>query len=509
VHLFERDCSVQRRHQKVLEEAPAPGVDAALRAELGTAAVRAAKAVDYEGAGTVEFIADASDPGQFYFMEMNTRLQVEHPVTEMITGVDLVEWQLRVASGEPLPLQQSELTLAGHSFEARVYAEKPEAGFLPGSGTLKHLRTPTTCGDTYAPPDVRSSSAGLAVRLDSGVVEGDEVSVFYDPMIAKLITRGPDRASALRALHSALAEYEVVGLPTNVPFLQRVLATPAFQAAAVHTAFIDEHKDALLPASPPPPSHKILQLAASQWLRHHGQKLVTTLSSSPWAATPFLRLGSSVCGGAGASPLEVQPLDVEGGDQGDAYLVQFRHAPAGTAPTGSASAPISDLEIAISPKSSPAADSSWARVSLLEQSDNRFRTLVDGQSCVGSAVVEPPSLDCDDTVVTVFCGGEMHALAVKDVARQAQINLSAAAAGDSAAQASVSAPMPGKVVRLLVEPGQKVAAGEAIVVLEAMKMEHTMYAKAESVVGALHAKEGDVVGQRAVLVSFEKPAAAA
>ncbi len=182
VYLFERDCSVQRRHQKVLEEAGSgtPGVTPELRKALGEAAVRAARAVNYVGAGTVEFIADANDASKFYFMEMNTRLQVEHPITEMVTGVDLVEWQLRVAAGEPLPLTQSQLSLAGHAFEARVYAERPEAGFLPGSGTLHHLRTPAQTGDTYAPAEVRSSARGAAVRLDTGVVQGDEISVFYE-----------------------------------------------------------------------------------------------------------------------------------------------------------------------------------------------------------------------------------------------------------------------------------------------------------------------------------------
>ncbi len=195
VHLFERDCSVQRRHQKVLEEAPAPGVDARLRHELGQAAVRAALAVQYEGAGTVEFIADADDPTAFFFMEMNTRLQVEHPVTEMVSGVDLVEWQLRVAAGEPLPLTQPQLTLAGHSFEARVYAERPEAGFLPGSGTLRHLRTPPAEGHTYVGPAARASAEGHAVRLDTGVVEGDEVRG------ADELTRRPsDGKSLQRAL---------------------------------------------------------------------------------------------------------------------------------------------------------------------------------------------------------------------------------------------------------------------------------------------------------------------
>ena len=225
VHLFERDCSLQRRHQKVLEEAPAPGVDTSLRTELGEAAVRAALAVGYEGAGTVEFIADASDPTNFFFMEMNTRLQVEHPITEMITGVDLVEWQLRAASGEKLPLTQEELTPSGHAFEARIYAERPEAGFLPGSGTLHHLRTPTAYGDTYVDAETRASSSGNAVRLDTGVIEGDEISVFYDPMIAKLIVRGADRPSALQLLRRALSDWQTVGLPTNVPFLKRCCDT--------------------------------------------------------------------------------------------------------------------------------------------------------------------------------------------------------------------------------------------------------------------------------------------
>jgi len=507
VHLFERDCSVQRRHQKVLEEAPGPGIDAALRTQLGEAAVRAAMAVSYEGAGTVEFIADAADPNFFYFMEMNTRLQVEHPVTEMVTGVDLVEWQLRVAAGEPLPLQQDQLTLAGHSFEARIYAEKPEAGFLPGSGPLKYLSTPAPCGDTYEPPDVRASTAGHAVRIDSGVVQGDEVSVFYDPMIAKLITRGPDRLSALRALHRALDDWKVVGLPTNVPFLQRVLATPAFQAGEVHTAFIEQHRAALLPETPPPPSPKLLALVAAQWVAHQGGLLASTLPpNSPWARKPFLRLGTSVCGGGGASPLELQPLDVEGAPAGEPYLASFRHAPPAPPLQTQMASPLSELEISLGQADQPSCG--WARVTLLDASADAFRATVDGESVGGTAVVESPSEDAPDTVVNIFLQGEVASVAVRDVAAQARAKFSASG-GDSAAQTSVVAPMPGKIVRLLVEPGQAVPEGAPLVVLEAMKMEHTMHAKAPSVVSALHAKEGDVVSQRALLVSFEEASAAA
>ena len=254
VYLFERDCSVQRRHQKVIEEAPAPGISPELRKALGEAAVRAARKVNYEGAGTVEFIADASDASQFYFMEMNTRLQVEHPITEMVTGVDLVEWQILAAAGHPLPMRQDELTLAGHAFESRIYAERPEAGFLPGSGTLHHLRTPPSYGETYnVPAAERASPAGHAVRLDTGVGEGDEISVFYDPMIAKLVVRGADRASALQLMKRSLAQWETVGLPTNVPFLQRLCENEAFANADVHTAFIEQHAAQLLPEVPPPP----------------------------------------------------------------------------------------------------------------------------------------------------------------------------------------------------------------------------------------------------------------
>lgn len=224
VYLYERDCSVQRRHQKVIEEAPAPNISEETRHAIGKAAVQAAKAVNYVGAGTVEFIVDSSH--KFYFMEMNTRLQVEHPVTEMITGTDLVEWQLKVAQGEPLPLKQEEIRRNGHAFEARIYAEDPDNNFMPGAGPLVYLTTPQATQD---------------VRIETGVMQGDEVSVYYDPMIAKLVVWAPDRLAALRRLDSALADYHIAGLKTNIRFLRSLATHSEFKLGHVNTNFIPDH----------------------------------------------------------------------------------------------------------------------------------------------------------------------------------------------------------------------------------------------------------------------------
>ena len=238
VHLFERDCSLQRRHQKVIEEAPAPGMTPAMREALGEAAVRAALAIGYSGAGTVEFIADASEglhPSRFWFMEMNTRLQVEHPVTEAVTGVDLVEWQLRVAAGEPLPRRQEDLRLHGHAVEARLYAEDVPAGFLPATGRLAHLRFPG------------------GVRVETGVREGDEIAPWYDPMIAKLVAHAPTRAEALVRLGRALDETQVAGCVTNLGFLAALVRHEGVRAGEVDTGLIARDLDRLVPSGPPPP----------------------------------------------------------------------------------------------------------------------------------------------------------------------------------------------------------------------------------------------------------------
>jgi 3-methylcrotonyl-CoA carboxylase alpha subunit len=254
VHLFERDCSVQRRHQKVLEESPAPGMTRERRAEMGAAAVATAKAIGYVGAGTVEFIVDRS--GAFHFMEMNTRLQVEHPVTELVTGLDLVEWQLRVAAGEPLPLAQDALELYGHAIEARIYAEDPSRDFLPSIGRIAHLRMPP---------------ASAHVRIDSGIRAGDEISQYYDPMIAKLVAWGEDRGEALRQLRAALAECQVAGVATNIAFLQRLVAHEAFASGHIDTGLIARYRQDLLPP-PRPPSAEVLALAAvAEYLRMAGR----------------------------------------------------------------------------------------------------------------------------------------------------------------------------------------------------------------------------------------------
>jgi propionyl-CoA carboxylase alpha chain/3-methylcrotonyl-CoA carboxylase alpha subunit len=264
VHLFERDCSLQRRHQKVIEEAPAPGMDVATREAICGAAVRAAKAVGYQGAGTVEFIADASEglrADRIWFMEMNTRLQVEHPVTEAVTGLDLVEWQLRVASGEPLPLKQEEIRLNGSAIEARLYAENPTAGFLPSTGPLTHFRLPSN-----------------RVRVDAAVEEGGEVSAFYDPMIAKLIAHAPNRTAAAARLAAACGAVEVWPVKTNAAFLVRCLEHPDFVAAAIDTGFIEHRLEALLPGPEAPP-HVVAAAAVADAAR-------IKPDATPWAGAP-------------------------------------------------------------------------------------------------------------------------------------------------------------------------------------------------------------------------------
>ena len=272
VHLFERDCSLQRRHQKVIEEAPAPGMSPAMRASIGAAAVKAAKAVNYSGAGTIEFIADASDgleADRIWFMEMNTRLQVEHPVTESITGTDLVEWQLRVAAGEKLPKTQDQLAIGGHAIEVRLYAEDPQTGFLPSIGTLERLRFPQT------------------VRVDTGVREGDAVTPFYDPMIAKVIAHDATREGAAAKLAAALEQVQIAGLKTNNAFLIRALTHPDFVAGAIDTAFIERHQAELVPPASLPPH--ILAAAADFVVHEHPDG-----GADPWNSRDGFRLGGSL-----------------------------------------------------------------------------------------------------------------------------------------------------------------------------------------------------------------------
>jgi len=401
VHLYERDCSLQRRHQKVIEEAPAPGMSPEARAAVTQAAVKAAQAVGYQGAGTVEFIADASEglrPDRIWFMEMNTRLQVEHPVTEAVTGVDLVEWQFRVASGEPLPLTQDEIKLTGHAVEARLYAENPSGAFLPSIGVLEHFRLPE------------------GIRVDSAVEEGDEVSPFYDPMIAKLIAHAPTREGATESLAQACAEVEVWPVKTNAGFLARCLDHPDFIAGEVDTSFIPTRIEAL--AAPARPSDNLLTVAAAAMLAEEVEA-----EPSPWTELTGFRMN--------AAP--------------ETHLRLFL-----------------DGEPILAP-------------------------LPDGD-------LEADVLMTEDGAVVLFEAGETFVLSARAPARSLD---------DAVGDAQIRSPMPGKVVSVSVSVGDRVAKGQALLTLEAMKMEHAMTAPFDGEVEALLVSAGDQVSEGVALARLK------
>ncbi len=445
IHLFERDCSVQRRHQKVLEEAPAPGMSAARRAEMGAAAVAAAQAVGYVGAGTVEFIAEESDDGdlRFYFMEMNTRLQVEHPVTEAITGLDLVEWQLRVAAGEPLPLAQQDLHIRGHAIEARICAENPDADFLPATGTLHVARWP---------PHVSFERSDALPRVDSGVREGDAISPFYDPMIAKLIVWGEDRAQALARLDAALRDTHLMGLANNVAFLRRVVASRAFATADLDTALIQREHAALFEAPPLAP-----ELAAAAVAAHVLAAEAALEDADPWSRRDGWRLH----GGA------------------------HRRV---------------DLELAGQP----------LPLHLERLHDGATRLRVGGQVHTFSARAlgggqHDLLLGERRLTATVYAHGERYAVFTHAGSALLAEYDPLAHAGDAAgAGGRLTAPMPGKVVSFLAQPGDRVLAGQALAVMEAMKMEHTISAPHDGVVEELLYGVGDQVAEGGELLRLGK-----
>ncbi|WP_151632163.1 acetyl/propionyl/methylcrotonyl-CoA carboxylase subunit alpha [Noviherbaspirillum aerium] len=448
VYLFERDCSVQRRHQKVLEEAPAPGMTEERRRAMGEAAVAAAKAVGYVGAGTVEFIANQD--GSFYFMEMNTRLQVEHPVTEMITGLDLVEWQLRVAFGEPLPKTQEELTIHGHALEARIYAENPEKGFLPSIGTLRHLHTPASVAFQLGNGSVAGNPA--AVRIDSGVREGDAISPFYDPMIAKLIVWGNDREEALAHMSQALAEYQVVGLATNVAFLKRLVESQPFSQADLDTGLIERHHAALFPAQQPV-SLQILGLAAASLLS--SEQNAGAAANDPWANTSGWRMNGALL------------RTLEFAEEGTTYPVSVSYRETGW---------------------SLGLNGASAAMTLVERSGQQLVIKVDGTAVRGTVVRS-------GDVFHVFSGGAHYQLNYNDPL---------AHAGESEAEGGrLTAPMPGKIVALLVEKGKTVEKGAPLLIMEAMKMEHTIAAPANGTVEDLLYAVGDQVAEGAQLLAFK------
>jgi 3-methylcrotonyl-CoA carboxylase alpha subunit len=443
VYLFERDCSVQRRHQKVLEEAPAPGMTAERRAAMGEAAVAAAKAVGYVGAGTVEFIANQD--GSFYFMEMNTRLQVEHPVTEMITGTDLVEWQLRVAAGEQLPLQQSQLQIHGHAIEARVYAENPEKGFLPSIGTLRHARTPSAVNF-----ELGGSPDPAAFRIDSGVREGDTISPFYDPMIAKMIVWGKDRTEALARMAQALAQYQIVGLNSNIAFLSRLITSQAFSTADLDTGLIERNHAALFPA-PAPANLAILSLAAVSLLQSEKSS-----GADPWQSSQGWRMNSYMQRGLQFAE-EHQTHAVQVTYTQDAWII--------------------------------AANSESETVRLVSRSGDDVVLAIAEQTVKGTVVR-------DGEHFHVFSQGTHYDLHYNDVM---------AHAGEAEAEGGrLTAPMPGKIVAVVVKNGQEVKKGDALLIMEAMKMEHTISAPHDGVVEEVLYAVGDQVTEGAPLLNFKQ-----
>ncbi|MEZ5810923.1 MAG: acetyl/propionyl/methylcrotonyl-CoA carboxylase subunit alpha [Rhizobiaceae bacterium] len=452
VHLFERDCSAQRRHQKVIEEAPAPGMTAEMRAAMAQAAVKAAKAIDYAGAGTIEFIVDGSDglrPDGFWFMEMNTRLQVEHPVTEMVTGVDLVEWQLRVAAGERLPLTQDEIELTGHAFEARVYAEDAAKGFLPAIGTLHHMRFPD-----------RVASGGR-IRVDSGVAQGDAITPYYDPMIAKLIVHGDDRRTALESLAEALGETRIAGSTANIAFLKALTENGAFAAGDVDTGMIERNLDELT-IRPEPNRSAVFQalLAASGFTS-------APTSGDPWEVAAgyghFHPLTRTVRLKRNEEMLEASATPVAGGR----VRLEMEDATSTFPLSGRAE-----------PK--------------LRGGSDRFAT-------------DTPALQYGDLSpsgsdnhalwpghVTVFDGACGHDFEIPDPF---------AAAEDRGAGDRLIAPMPGLVKLVRANVGDTVRRGAALLVLEAMKMEHTITAPHDGAIAEI-AAEGAQVSEGTVLVRF-------
>ena len=460
VYLFERDCSVQRRHQKVLEEAPAPGMSPARRAQMGEAAVAAAQAVGYVGAGTVEFIAEEVGDGdlRFYFMEMNTRLQVEHPVTEAITGHDLVEWQLRVASGQPLPALQHELKMHGHAIEARICAENPEAGFLPATGTLQVLRWPAHVSFRRNAANT-GSALPAAVRVDAGVREGDAISPHYDSMIAKLIVWGEDRAQALARLDAALRDTHIMGLSTNVAFLRRVVGSTAFATADLDTALIEREHDALFNAPGLP-----LELAAAGVAAHALAEEAALEGTDPWSRRDGWRLH----GGAR------RRFDLLLGKTHHVATLERLH----------------DGALRLGLGEAGAVSAAW---------------VFTAQSLGGHR--HDVSLAGQRHTLTVHVQGDKVAVFAAQGALEFQEHDPIAHAADGAGDGGrLTAPMPGKVIALMAKPGDAVTAGQALAVMEAMKMEHTLSAPRDGVVAELLYAVGDQVAEGAELLTLIQPA---
>ncbi len=435
ISIFERDCSVQRRHQKVIEEAPAPLITNEQREALGKAAREAARAVGYVGAGTVEFLFDRG--GNFYFMEMNTRLQVEHPVTEMITGLDLVEWQLRIAAGEPLPLRQEELTMRGHSMEARIYAEDPSHDFLPSIGKLIHLRPP---------------ASSEYVRIDTGVEQGDTITPFYDPMIAKLIVWDETREQTVRRMQDALSEFQIVGVTSNVSFLRRLVTSPSFINANLDTGLIEREKEFVWPKASAAPDRAVVLAALAIILRERN----AARTNSPWARGDGWRLNQT----------QTRRLTFTQADHAYAASVEYRPR---------------DLRISVGPAA--------YLVSGEPQNHGGIDAVIDGQRAHATVIQHQGRSH-------VFHDGQLDVLTYIDP-------LSVAAEGHSK-ESSLLAPMPGRVIAQVVPPGEPVEKGAPLMILEAMKMECTIYAPASGKVESFHFAVGDQVTEGVELLHFNR-----
>jgi 3-methylcrotonyl-CoA carboxylase alpha subunit len=440
IHLNERECSAQRRYQKVLEETPSPFLDDARRRAMGRAAVAAAKAVDYVGAGTVEFIVAAS--GEFFFMEMNTRLQVEHPVTELTLGLDLVEWQLRVAAGQPLPLTQEQVHAHGHAIEVRLYAEDPDHNFLPSSGKLQTLRLPPTSAH---------------VRIDAGVIEGDTVTIFYDPMIAKLIVFDADRAQALQRLREALAASEIIGPKSNIGFLERLARHPAVVEGRIDTGYLDRHLAEFL-VDDVAPTAGVLFAAATAALMHDELHVASVASdpNSPWACADAWRIGH-----AGKRVVALtwreQRYEIEAHGHDGNY--QLRH--------GETRCEIRGARLL----------------------DGSLSARFDGES------LRLPLRSDAAHVLLHDASGQRYSFA-RAVAFAWE-------AKDAAGGNQVIAPMPGRIVLVKAKPGDVVEQGQELLVMEAMKMELALKAPRAGTIESIHATQGEFVEADAVLVRFE------
>lgn len=450
VYLFERDCSVQRRHQKVIEEAPAFGMSEELRTAMGEAAIKAAKAIGYQGAGTVEFLLDVD--GSFYFMEMNTRLQVEHPVTEMITGQDLVEWQLRVAFGENLPLAQADLAIKGHAFEARIYAEDANNDFLPATGLLEYLSTPEESEN---------------VRVDTGVRQGDEVSVFYDPMIAKLIVWDECREKALKRLAKALGEYRINGVTTNIDFLYNLATCEPFVKEEIDTGFIEKHQDKIFHETEQAIEDELPMAALALVLKEANLANEKAKASndphSPWHATDAWRL-----------------------NEPNSQVITLAH---------------NDAEYQLTIEKKREANRSYYLINI--EGENYQRNSID---CQGQLVGDQLSCYIDgyrSQASLVESGTELNLYRPHGVFRFNRVLPDLGEVDDGQAGSGLTAPMNGTMVSVLVNAGDKVEKDQALAIMEAMKMEHTIRAPANGTVSTVYFAEGDMVDGGAELLAFE------